>query len=88
VVRRPRSRRVGRRRFPKHVRRARASREKTGLDNIELHKGLIESLPLDDASVDVVAFHGVIDLLPDKDAVFDEIDRLLPPGGRLSRRRR
>jgi hypothetical protein len=38
---------------------------------------LIESLPLDDASVEVVIYNGVIDLVPDKDAVFDEIDRVL-----------
>ena len=35
------------------------------------------------ASVDVVISNGVIDLVPDKDAVFDEIDRVLRPGGRL-----
>jgi arsenite methyltransferase len=44
---------------------------------------LIESLPIEDASVDVVISNGVIDLVPDKDAVFDEIDRVLKPGGRL-----
>ena len=54
-----------------------------GLDNVELHEGLIESLPLDDESVDVVISNGVIDLVPDKDAVFAEIDRVLRPGGRL-----
>ena len=54
-----------------------------GLANVELHEALIESLPLDDASVDVVISNGVIDLVPDKDAVFDEIDRVLRPGGRL-----
>ena len=43
----------------------------------------MESLPLDDASVDVVISNGVIDLVPDKDAVFGEIDRVLRPGGRL-----
>jgi arsenite methyltransferase len=54
-----------------------------GLSNVELHESLIEALPLDDASVDVVISNGVIDLVPDKDAVFDEIDRVLRPGGRL-----
>ena len=49
----------------------------------ELHESLIETLPLDDASVDVVISNGVIDLVPDKDAVLDEIDRVLRPGGRL-----
>jgi len=63
--------------------RARASAEEMGLLNVELHEGLIESLPLEDESVDVVISNGVIDLVPDKDAVLDEIDRVLRPGGRL-----
>jgi len=63
--------------------RARASADEMGIDNFELHESLIESLPLDDASVDVVISNGVIDLVPDKDAVLDEIDRVLRPGGRL-----
>ena len=62
---------------------ARISAEQTGLTNVELHQSLIESLPLTDASVDVVISNGVIDLVPDKEAVFDEIDRVLRPGGRL-----
>jgi ubiquinone/menaquinone biosynthesis C-methylase UbiE len=53
------------------------------LSNVELHQSLIESLTVDDASVDVVISNGVIDLVPDKDAVFTEIDRVLRPGGRL-----
>jgi arsenite methyltransferase len=63
--------------------RARASAEEMGIGDIALHESLIESLPLEDASVDVVISNGVIDLVPDKDAVFDEIDRVLRPGGRL-----
>jgi arsenite methyltransferase len=63
--------------------RARQSAIEIGLGNVELHESLIEALPLDDASVDVVISNGVIDLVPDKDAVFDEIDRVLRPGGRL-----
>ena len=63
--------------------RARASADELGLANVELHESLIESLPLADASVDIVISNGVIDLVPDKDAVFDEIDRVLRPGGRL-----
>jgi arsenite methyltransferase len=63
--------------------RARAGAREMGLDNVELHEGLIESLPLEDESVDVVISNGVIDLVPDKDAVFAEIDRVLRPGGRL-----
>src|SRR3954469_13370977 len=63
--------------------RAHASAQEMGFPNIELHESLIETLPLEDASVDVVISNGVIDLVPDKDAVFDEIDRVLRPGGRL-----
>jgi arsenite methyltransferase len=68
---------------PAMLRQARASAEEMGLDNVDTHESLIESLPLEDASVDVVISNGVIDLVPDKDAVLDEIDRVLRPGGRL-----
>ncbi len=63
--------------------RAQDSAREMGIANVELYESLIEALPLDDASVDVVISNGVIDLVPDKDAVFDEIDRVLRPGGRL-----
>ena len=63
--------------------RAEASAREMGLDNVTLHESLIEALPLEDGSVDVVISNGVIDLVPDKDAVFDEIDRVLRPGGRM-----
>ena len=63
--------------------RGRASAVEMGLGNVEVHESLIESLTVEDASVDLVISNGVIDLVPDKDAVFDEIDRVLRPGGRL-----
>jgi arsenite methyltransferase len=63
--------------------RARTSADEMGLSNVELHEALIEAVPIEDASVDVVISNGVIDLVPDKDAVLDEIDRVLRPGGRL-----
>jgi arsenite methyltransferase len=63
--------------------RARSSAQEMGLDNVEFYEGLIESLPLDDESVDAVISNGVIDLAPDKNVVFAEIDRVLRPGGRL-----
>ena len=63
--------------------RAGASAVEMDLGNVELHEALIESLPLDNTSVDVVISNGVIDLVPDKDAVLDQIDRVLRPGGRL-----
>jgi arsenite methyltransferase len=68
---------------PAMLDRARDSAQEMGLENVELHESLIESLPLEDASVDIVISNGVIDLVPDKEAVFDEIDRVLRPGGRL-----
>jgi SAM-dependent methyltransferase len=61
--------------------RADESARAMGLDNVELHKSLIETLPVDSTSVDVVISNGVIDLVPDKDVVFDEIDRVLRAGG-------
>ena len=63
--------------------RAKESAATMGIDHIELHESLIEDLPIADASVDVVISNGVIDLVPDKDAVLGEIDRVLRPGGRL-----
>ena len=63
--------------------RARASAAEMGIPKVALHQTLIESLPLDDESVDVVISNGVIDLVPDKDVVFAEIDRVLRPGGRM-----
>jgi arsenite methyltransferase len=68
---------------PAMLERAAASARAMGLENVELHEALIESLPLEDESVDVVISNGVIDLVPDKDVVFAEIDRVLRPGGRL-----
>jgi arsenite methyltransferase len=79
----PRGRVVGVDMTPAMLEQARASARKMGFEHVELHESLIESLPLDTASVDVVISNGVIDLVPDKDAVFDEIDRVLRPGGRL-----
>ena len=68
---------------PSMLDRARASAAEMGIANVELHQSLIETLPLEDESVDVVISNGVIDLVPDKDLAFDEIDRVLRPGGRL-----
>lgn len=68
---------------PAMLMRARRSSLEMMLRNVELHESLIESLPLPDESVDVVISNGVIDLVPDKEAVFTEIDRVLRPGGRL-----
>ncbi len=54
-----------------------------GLRNVEFVDGLAERLPVADSSLDVVISNGVINLCPDKEAVFREINRVLKPGGRL-----
>jgi SAM-dependent methyltransferase len=79
----PEGRAIGIDMTPTMLDRARESATEMGLENVELHRGLIESLPVPNESVDVVISNGVIDLVPDKDAVFAEIDRVLRPGGRL-----
>ena len=68
---------------PSIAERARTSAREMGLGNVEVQVGLIEKLPLADESVDVVISNGVIDLVPDKDSVFNEIWRVLRRGGRL-----
>jgi SAM-dependent methyltransferase len=66
------------------IERARANAAEAGADNIEVRKGLIEDLPLEDGSVDWVISNCVISLSPEKPRVFSEIARVLKPGGRAS----
>ncbi len=63
--------------------RARDNAQHLDLANLEFRRGLIEALPVDDASIDAVISNCVINLSPDKAAVFAEIHRVLRPGGRL-----
>lgn len=68
---------------PEMLAKARAAGEQMGLRNVRFVEGEAEALPFADASFDVVISNGVIDLIPDKDAVFGEIFRVLAPGGRI-----
>ena len=63
--------------------KARAGAAALGAANVEFIESEAEALPFDDESFDVVISNGVIDLIPDKDAVFSEIHRVLVPDGRI-----
>jgi len=62
---------------------ARKNAAEAGVTNVEFLKGLIEAVPLPDASVDVIISNCVINLSTDKPRVFDEMFRVLRPGGRI-----
>jgi arsenite methyltransferase len=68
---------------PEMLVKARAAAGALGAANVELVEAEAERLPFYDASFDVVISNGVIDLIPDKDAVFAELERVLRPGGRI-----
>lgn len=68
---------------PEMLAKARAGSEELGVANVELVEADVEALPFADASFDVAISNGVIDLVPDKDAVFAELRRVLRPGGRV-----
>lgn len=69
---------------PAMLEKANANKAKMGADNVEFRLGQIEALPVADASVDVVISNCVINLSPDKGAVFAEALRVLRPGGKLA----
>jgi SAM-dependent methyltransferase len=68
---------------PQMLAKARVAAATIGTTNVEFVEAEAESLPFPDASFDVVISNGVIDLIPDKDAVFAELHRVLKPGGRI-----
>jgi arsenite methyltransferase len=68
---------------PEMLDKARENAEKGGFENVEFRLGEIEHLPVADSSVDVIISNCVINLVPDKRAVFSDAFRVLKPGGRL-----
>ncbi len=80
----PKGKAIGIDMTPEMLDLARANAKKAGLENVEFYHATIDELPLEDESVDCVISNCVINLAPDKSAVFREIARVLKPGGRLA----
>ncbi len=68
---------------PEMLGKAQRAAAAEGLTNIEFRKGVAEALPVDDNWADVVISNGMVNLCPDKLAVFREMYRVLKPGGRI-----
>lgn len=80
----PQGRAIGIDMTPAMIERARANSAAGGYTNVDFHLSTIDKIPLPDASVDCVISNCVLNLAPDKPAVFREIARVLKPGGRLA----
>ncbi|MBM4429597.1 MAG: arsenite methyltransferase [Chloroflexi bacterium] len=80
----PQGRVIGLDMTPDMVKLAQRNAKKLGAWNVEFRLGEMEDMPLPDSSVDVIISNCVINLSPDKDAVFAEAYRVLRPGGRMS----
>jgi arsenite methyltransferase len=80
----PEGRAIGIDMTPAMIERARANAASGGYTNVEFHESTIDNIPLPDSSVDCVISNCVLNLAPDKSAVFREIARVLKPGGRLA----
>jgi arsenite methyltransferase len=79
----PRGRVIGVDMTPAMIERARRDAAAGGYSNVEFREGRLETLPLETASIDAITSNCVINLVPDKAAVFGEIARVLRPGGRV-----
>ena len=80
----PEGRAIGVDMTPAMIERARVNAKAGGYSNVEFYQSSIDHIPLPDASVDCVISNCVLNLAPDKPAVFREIARVLKPGGRVA----
>jgi arsenite methyltransferase len=80
----PQGRAIGIDMTPAMIERARVNAVAGGYTNVEFYRSTIDRIPLPDASVDCVISNCVLNLAPDKPAVFHEIARVLKPGGRVA----
>ena len=69
---------------PEMIARANRNKQATGATNVEFRLGEMEALPVEDSTVDLVISNCVINLVPDRDKVYQEALRVLKPGGRVS----
>ena len=69
---------------PAMVDKAKANAAKLGFENVEFHLAEIEKMPLENNTADVVVSNCVLNLVPDKSAAFNEIYRIMKPGGHFS----